>query len=130
MAALAGGLLKGPDGPACNAASALYNLAAHPEPNLRPAMAQPEGPVSVGEKGRVVSVGEKGRVVSVGEKGRVVSVGEKGRVEARRRAASEAAAAVPGGRHSVFVGCTRPHCGSGACRDVRRRAGGAAVFVS
>ncbi|KAG2429621.1 hypothetical protein HXX76_010853 [Chlamydomonas incerta] len=45
--ALAAGLLRGPDAPACNAATALYNLAALSPPNLRPHMAAPSGPLSV-----------------------------------------------------------------------------------
>ncbi|KAG2488502.1 hypothetical protein HYH03_013005 [Edaphochlamys debaryana] len=45
--ALALGMLRGPDGPACNAATALFNLAAVSPPNLRPLMAQAEGPLSI-----------------------------------------------------------------------------------
>ncbi|KAG2429660.1 hypothetical protein HYH02_013998 [Chlamydomonas schloesseri] len=45
--ALAAGLLRGPDAPACNAATALYNLAALSPPNLRPHMAAPSGPLSI-----------------------------------------------------------------------------------
>ncbi len=47
VGALAGGLLRGPDAPACNAALALYNMAALTPPNLRPAMAAREGPMAV-----------------------------------------------------------------------------------
>ncbi|GLC44251.1 hypothetical protein PLESTB_000757200 [Pleodorina starrii] len=47
VAALAAGMLRGPDAPACNAVTALYNLAALSPPSLRPAMAQATGQFAI-----------------------------------------------------------------------------------
>ncbi|PNH04835.1 hypothetical protein TSOC_009008 [Tetrabaena socialis] len=50
VAALAAGLLRGPDAPACNAALVLYNLAGLTPPRLRPQMAAAEGPLSISQQ--------------------------------------------------------------------------------
>ncbi|KXZ42825.1 hypothetical protein GPECTOR_116g357 [Gonium pectorale] len=45
--ALSYGMLRGPDAPACNAATALYNLAVMTPPSLRPAMAQADSELAI-----------------------------------------------------------------------------------